>query len=141
MQALARTIARPFVFVFFKIKEPRTIRLIQLVIYVCMIGAGHFIVATPPPIYTEILGSFLVLGFGGAILVGGILGTIAVLPGIWWLERTAIIHLWTGLGVFVVIQIALNISVVGLLIAIALAASFMQRWTDITEHDLAPRAS
>lgn len=137
----ARAIVRAFVFLFYKIKEPRTIRLVQLVIYLCMIGAGHFIVVTQPELYTKVLGYPLVFGFGSAILLGGILGSIAVLPGIWWLERTAIISLWCGLAVFVVIQLALFISIVGLLIAVALAASFIQRWSDITEFDLAPRAS
>lgn len=139
--AIGRAVARAFVFLFFKIKEPRTIRIIQLGIYLCMIVAGHYIVSTPPQIYTTVLGSGLVLGFGSAILVGGILGSIAVLPGIWWLERTALIALWTGLGVFVIVQVALAISIVGLVIALALALSFMQRWSDITEFDLAPRAS
>ena len=137
----ARGILRMFVFLFFKIKEPRTIRLVQLVIYACMIGAGHFIVSVQPELYTKVLGTALVVGFGGAILLGGILGAIAVLPGIWWLERTAIIALWTGLGIFVVVQVALAISIVGLLIAVALALGFVQRWSDITEFDLAPRAS
>lgn len=136
-----RAIFRAFVFLFFKIKEPRTIRLVQFVIYACMVGAGHFIVTIQPALYTNILGHWLVIGFGGAILLGGLLGLIAVLPGIWWLERTAIIALWTGLAVFVVVQVALGISIVGLLIAVALAASFVQRWSDITEFDLAPRAS
>lgn len=136
-----RPVIRLFVFLFFKIKEPRTIRLVQFVIYACMVGAGHFIVTVQPILYTKVLGGALVIGFGGAILLGGLLGTIAVLPGIWWLERTAIIALWTGLGIFVVVQFALAISIVGLLIAVALAASFVQRWSDITEFDLAPRAS
>lgn len=139
--APVRPIVRLFVFLFFKIKEPRTIRLVQFVIYLCMLGAGHFIVTVQPELYTHVLGAQLVVGFGAAILVGGLLGAIAVLPGIWWLERTAIIALWTGLGVFVVVQAALAISIVGLLIAVALAASFVQRWSDITEFDLAPRAS
>ena len=137
----ARGIARLFVFLFFKIKEPRTIRLAQFVIYACMIGAGHFIVSVQPELYTKILGNGLVIGFGGAILLGGVLGAIAVLPGIWWLERTALIALWTGLAIFVIVQVALAISIVGLLIAVALACSFVQRWSDITEFDLAPRAS
>jgi len=136
-----RAIIRLFVFLFFKIKEPRTIRLVQLIIYACMVGAGHYIVSVLPDLYTDVLGTTLVYFFGAAILLGGVLGAIAVLPGIWWLERTAIIALWTGLGVFVVVQVALGISIVGLLIAVALAASFVQRWSDITEYDLAPRAS
>jgi hypothetical protein len=136
-----QAIFRAFVFLFFKIKEPRIIRLVQFIIYACMVGAGHFIVTVQPELYTNVLGTALVVGFGGAILLGGTLGAIAVLPGIWWLERTAIIALWTGLGIFVVVQVALAISIVGLLIAVALAASFVQRWSDITEFDLAPRAS
>jgi len=136
-----RAVFRAFVFLFFKIKEPRTIRLVQFVIYACMVGAGHFVVTVQPDVYTEVVGTALVVGFGGSILLGGLLGLIAVLPGIWWLERIAILALWTGLGVFVVVQAALGISIVGLLIAVALAASFVQRWSDITEFDLAPRAS
>lgn len=141
LRTAVHTIARPFIFVFFKIKEPRTIRLIQLGIYLSMIGAGHFVIANPPEIYTSVLGSSLVFGFGGAILLGGILGSIAVLPGVWWLERVAIIALWTGLAVFATIALALGISLVGFLIAVALALSLMQRWSDITEYDLAPRAT
>lgn len=136
-----RVLGDAFVFLFFKIKEPRTIRLIQLGVYLCMIGAGHFIVTVLPDVYTDVIGNGLVVGFGGSILIGGVLGAIAVLPGIWWLERTAIIALWTGLGVFVVVQAALGISIVGLLVAVALSLTLAQRWSDITEFDLAPRAS
>lgn len=136
-----RALARAFVFLFFKIKEPRTVRLFQLVIYLCMIVAGHFVIATPPEIYTTILGPALVVGFGVAIFIGGIFGTIAVLPGIWWLERIALVSLWVGLGTFVLVQIALAISIVGLSFAVALAFALAQRWADVTEFDYAPRAS
>lgn len=138
---VARAIARPFVFIFFKIKEPRTIRIIQFGIYATMIGAGHFVVAHPPSIYTSVIGPNLVYGFGIAVLLGGSLGAIAVLPGIWWLERIGIISLWTGLLVFAVLAVALGISLIGFFIAVALGLAFVQRWDDITEYDLAPRAS
>lgn len=141
MMRLGRPIIRAFVFLFYKIKEPRIIRLVQLGIYLCMIGAGHYVIANPPEQYQSIIGSLAVVAFGGFLLLGGAAGAVAVLPGIWWLERLGVIAIWVGLAVFAVIAIALGVSLVGFLTAVALALALGQRWSDITEYDLAPRAS
>lgn len=141
MIAPLRPLVRAFVFLFYKIKEPRIARLMQLGIYLCMIGAGHYVIAHPPSAYTSIIGSGFVFVFGGFLLFGGVAAAIAVLPGLWWLERIGVIALWTGLAVFAVVAAALGISLVGFLIAIALSFALVQRWSSITEFDLAPRAS
>lgn len=141
MTALLRVLARPFVFVFLKIAEPRVIRLIQFGIYVALSVAGGYIVSTPPTAFQNVLGITLVYIFGSFLLLGGVLGAVAVLPGVWWLERMGVVAVWTGLGMFIVIVFAVGASAVALATAFALAGSMLIRWFEIRRYELAPRAA
>lgn len=124
---------------FFKIAEPRVVRLVQCGLYLCLATAGGYILGNPPASFLFVLGEQLIGIFGVALLLGGLAGALAVLPGIWWLERMGVIALWTGLGLFAVIAISLGISIVGFLVSIALILSLVQRWFEIRKFQLAPR--
>ncbi len=135
-----RAVARLAVFLFLKIAEPRVVRMIQFGVYVSLATAGWYVLTHPPVSFLFILGPQLVAVFGGFLILGGVAGAIAVLPGLWWLERMGVVALWTGLSIFAVIVVALGISYVGFLISIALAGSLAIRWMEIRRYDLAPRA-
>jgi hypothetical protein len=124
---------------FMLIAEPRVIRSVQFVIYVCMAFAGAFVLTTPPTSFRGVLGQGLVTIFGLFVGGGALLGSIAVLPGIWWLERAGIIALSTGLAMYCIIAFTLGTSLVGTLVCIAFGLTFVQRWMEIRKFQLAPK--
>lgn len=139
MSTILHTAARPFVFVFLKIAEPRVARIIQFGMYVCLTTAGHYVITDPPSEFVDVLGGPLIAVLGWFLTLGGIISAIAVLPGVWWLERIGVIALWTGLGMFVVVAVGLGISIVGAVISLALGLSLVERWREIRLYQLAPR--
>lgn len=86
----------------------------------------------------ECIGQTLITVFGAFILLGGILGALAVLPGIWWLERAGILALGTGLAMYSVVAVTLGISPIGFLTGLAFIGTFVQRWMEIRKFQLAP---
>lgn len=124
---------------FMKIAEPRIFRLLQFGVYILLSVAGIGVLFDTPDSIQEVLGNFLIYIFGGFVAVGSILGAFAVLPGIWWLERVALLALGTGVLMYVVITISLGVSIVGLTVYIAFILTFIQRWTEIRGSALAPR--
>ena len=124
---------------FMRIAEPRVIRIMQFGVYICLVLSGYGILSQPPSSFESVVGLSLVYVFGGFITAGSILGGVAVLPGIWWLERVGILALTTGLAMYVVFVISLGSSPVGVAISIAFILTFAQRWTEIKGSQLAPR--
>jgi hypothetical protein len=121
------------------IAEPRVTRIIWFVIYTLMIAAGAYLLLAPPTSFENTLGGLRVFIFGAFILLGGVLAGFAVLPGIWWLERAGIISLVTGLLIYAALTVALGSSVLGTLVCVAFAGSFLNRWRDIKAWQLAPK--
>lgn len=125
--------------IFMKIAEPRHIRLMQFIVYICMVFAGTGVLTSPPDSFRSVVGIALVYVFGSFLTLGAILGVISVLPGIWWLERAGILAMSTGLLMYMVMVIALGASLAGIIIALVLALTFAQRWFEIKDSQLAPR--
>ncbi|MEX1078872.1 MAG: hypothetical protein WED09_07175 [Homoserinimonas sp.] len=124
---------------FLLIAEPRVVRLVQFGIYVCLLTAGWFVLTTPPRSFEGVLGQSLVTILGCFILVGGTLGAVAVLPGVWWLERVGILALATGLAMYSIIVVTLGASPIGVLMGVAFILTFVQRWMEIRKFQLAPK--
>ena len=124
---------------FMRIAEPRVLRILQFFIYVGMTIAGVTFLSQPPTLFENIAGPILVHVFGAFIASGSILGAFAVLPGIWWLERVAILLLGTGLAMYIVFVVTLGSSIIGIVMSIAFLLTFVQRWTEIKGAQLAPR--
>ena len=124
---------------FMRIAEPRMVRLLHFGIYISMISAGWGITAYPPSAFKDVLGWVLVMVFGLFLLLGGVLGAISVLPGIWWLERVSLICLITGMSVYTVVILDLHASPVGISISVAFVLTFVLRWIGIRRYQLAPR--
>lgn len=124
---------------FLKIAEPRSVRLMQFGVYASMLVTGISMFIDPPHLFESIIGLILVYVFGAFVTLGSALGLIAVLPGIWWLERVGIIALCTGLAMYVVISTSISVSLVGFSLSTALLMTFIQRWREIKGAQLAPR--
>lgn len=124
---------------FMLIAEPRMVRVMQFGIYLCMVTAGVFILTAPPWSLRDVLGQFLVIVLGAFITIGAAFGLVAVLPGIWWLERVAILALGTGLAMYAVAILAQGAPWTAFAIGVGLTLSLVQRWMEIRKFQLAPK--
>ena len=124
---------------FLKIAEPRVVRLLHFGIYICMLVGGSAALFRTPQNFTNLIGWALSFMLGLFIFFGAMLSAIAVLPGIWWLERVGLIALTTGMAMYIVTIIALGASPLGFVVPIAFALTFALRWIEIRRYQLAPR--
>jgi hypothetical protein len=77
--------------------------------------------------------------FGIFIVVGAVLALIAVLPGIWWLERAALISIITGVGLYTITLLFFGASFLITLTPLIIILICTLRLLDIKEFLLAPR--
>lgn len=124
---------------FILIAEPRAVRVMQFAIYALLEIAGISIITSAPDSFTRVLPVFHICVLGGFISFGAFLGLIAVLPGIWWLERAGLVALATGMMIYITIIIALGTSPMGLVVSLVFTLTFAQRWTEIRRYQVAPR--
>lgn len=61
-------------------------------------GLSSFL--SPPSSLAHQMGPYVTMAWGGLILGGGTLAIAGCLPGWWWLERTGITCLMSGLGIY-----------------------------------------
>lgn len=122
------------------IAEPRVRRLIYFGIYAGLAVAGSGVFFRPPASIANILGGYILIWmFGGFIVLGSILGLVAVLPGIWWLERAALVAIVTGIFMYSLILLFLGASFLVTILPIIIILICALRWLDIKEYLLAPR--
>ncbi|MBG6106628.1 hypothetical protein [Frigoribacterium sp. CG_9.8] len=121
------------------IAEPRVIRLLQFVIYVTLLSASGSVIFAAPDKLEDVLGHSLVAILGAFIGFGSLLGALAVLPGIWWLERAGIIAIFTGLAMYVAVTVTLGTSLLGISFTICFMLTFVQRFLEIRKFQLAPK--
>jgi hypothetical protein len=124
---------------YLKIAEPRFIRILQFAVYICMLVAGIGIMAQPPHAFKSILGLTLVYIMASFLTFGALAGAVAVLPGVWWLERAGLLALATAMLCYMILILALGTSPMGIAIAIAFASTFVQRYLEIRGPQLAPK--
>jgi hypothetical protein len=124
---------------FLLIAEPRVIRIIMFLLYAVFLTAGYLVVTKPSESILDVLGGGLAMVFGIFLTIGGVLGFVAVLPGVWWLERTGIIACAVGLAMYVVIVLTTASSSLGFPFAILLTGFLAIRWIEIRRYQLAPR--
>jgi hypothetical protein len=72
-----------------RVQEPRALSVIYFFAYIAIGVLGLAVVTDPPRTVQTSLGHTLLIAWGAMLLIGGGLGTVSVLPGIWWLERAA----------------------------------------------------
>ena len=122
------------------IAEPRVRRLIYFGIYAGLILAGVGTIFRPSSSIENMLGgTVMIWTYGGLMVVGSTLAFIAVLPGVWWLERAGLVAIGTGVLMYSVILLALGASLMVTTFPIILILICALRWLDIREYLLAPR--
>lgn len=135
MRQLTSFLSRAFLL----IAEPRVIRLIMFFLYAIFLTSGYLVITKPSESILTVLGGVLAMVFGVFLTIGGVLGFVAVLPGVWWLERTGIIACAVGLAMYVVIVLTTASSSLGFPFALLLTGFLAIRWIEIRRYQLAPR--
>jgi hypothetical protein len=96
----------------FKFREPAVINGAQIVGNLAAAASGLLAaLGASPTLITGQIGPVLAVGVGIILLIGGVLGTITVLLGNWWLERVAL--LITGLGWVLLLPATLTFALQG----------------------------
>jgi hypothetical protein len=96
----------------FKFREPAVINGAQIVGNLAAAASGLLAaLGASPTLITGQIGPVLAVGVGIILLIGGVLGTITVLLGNWWLERVAL--LITGLGWVLLLPATLTFAIQG----------------------------
>lgn len=139
MNRLQTTI--PFLYhVYMMIAEPRVRRLMYFGIYFCLALAGAGTFLKPPKYLADTLGGYLwIYIFASFIVIGSMLALIAVLPGIWWLERSALIAIITGVVLYTLTLLFFGATFLVMLLPIIVILICALRLLDIKEFLLAPR--
>lgn len=124
---------------FMKIAEPRTRRVVHFVGYIALFIAGVGTFLDTPSSFVGVLGVVLSNMFGIFLLAGGLMGFVAVLPGVWWLERAAIFALAAAVLTYIVILANLpSASLVAIGFSGFVLSALILRWTEIRGAYLAP---
>ena len=134
-----RKIAKGAIRLFLMIAEPRVMRILLFGFYTCLGLYGLGILMDPPQGFEKVLDQTLVAVFASFMLGGGGLALIAILPGIWFLERVGLICLTTAMVIYILVVAALDLDVLNYCIPSAFIFAFALRWVWIRWAQLAPR--
>jgi len=122
-----------------KIAEPRVYRLLQLTIYVILFIAGVCVNIWPPLSLVSIIGQWYLYIMAWSLIIGSLFAGVAILPGIWWLERTGLLLMATSMAIYLIIVASLGSSVLGVCVSSAFIIQFAQRWFEIRKWMLEPK--
>lgn len=90
------------------IREPRVITALTGLMWLIVTGIGLAALVAPPLTIAHKIGPWLTVYWGGALLLGGVLGLVGALPGWWWVERSGIAATATGIGIYLAVLIMLQ---------------------------------
>lgn len=83
-----------------RVQEPRALSVVYFLIYTLTIIAGIAILIDPPRNIQGTIGGGFTTYWAATLLLGGVIGVVTVLPGVWWLERVGSILCGTGLVIY-----------------------------------------
>lgn len=93
-----------------KISEPRVISLLMFVQYVVLAVGGYAALISPPATIEGEIGVYSMYMLAGLLAFGGTVGAVTVLPGVWWLERIAVLSVAIAAFIYGGVVTWLNIS-------------------------------
>lgn len=129
--------------VWFKIREPRVISVLYFFIYFVLFLGGTAALNDPPSTIAGEVGMVAMNLLSTILAFGGALGMVAALPGIWWLERIAVLSVSLSAAIYGYIILSLHVSTPGnrlLQISFIAVTLLMQgvRWHRIKERPYDP---
>lgn len=132
-----------------RITEPRHMKLAYLGIYLLTAVIGVVAVLSPPQPVAGEVGPVITVIWACLFILGGVVGTVAVLPGWWWMERLlAIAPISLGLVIYMAVVVVLHLQntaagasrLVQVGIILLASAPFTVRFLVIREYSYDPRA-
>lgn len=126
-----------------RIQEPRIVSVIQFFVYLAAMAGGLAAVLSPPRSIEATAGAGITFYWAWLLLVGGTVGAVAVLPGVWWLERSAVLACTGAALIYAVNILALHVAengnrLVQLFMIIIVALHFTKRWFSIRRYAYDP---
>lgn len=142
---IAAHIPNPIIRAWLRITEPRVIAVALCVQYVLFSAAGAYAIFEPPASIESEVGQSSMAMLAGLLIFGGAIGGIAALPGIWWLERSAVLAIGLSAALYLVIVLYLQLTQPGnrLLQAAFIASVLLHqvvRWVRIRDRSYRPEA-
>ncbi|GMA31616.1 hypothetical protein [Litorihabitans aurantiacus] len=127
-----------------RVHEPRAISVLYLVQYLTLTAAGGYALWRPPSSIEGAYGAGAMLTLAALLVVGGLIGAIAVLPGKYELERLAVIGVALASLIYVIVIVGLHATSSGnrLLQAGFVAVVLLHqgvRWVRIKDRPFRPR--
>lgn len=143
--AVARHIPDRVKRLWLRITEPRIIAIALFWQYLIFVAAGVQAIFDPPASIEGEVGANAMAMLAGLLIFGGALGAIAALPGIWWLERSAVLSIGLSASLYLVIIVYLHATQPGnrLLQAAFIASVLLHqvvRWVRIRDRSYRPEA-
>ncbi|MBN0040256.1 hypothetical protein JN535_08775 [Cellulosimicrobium cellulans] len=92
-----------------KVHEPKAVSVAYFVIYASGVLAGLYATIVPPSSIEGEIGAAAMTVLSLLLTVGCAIGTAAALPGIYWLERTAVTSIALAMALYLGIVIALHV--------------------------------
>lgn len=126
-----------------RINEPRVIAVLLFIQYATLAAGGAYSLIRPPSSLEGQIGISAMASLAGLLVFGGSIGAVAALPGIWWLERSAVLSIALAAGLYLTIIISLHVGGDGnrLLQASFVTATLLHqgvRWVRIRERSYRP---
>lgn len=126
-----------------KITEPRVIAVLLFCQYVVFAAGGLYALFYPPTSIQGQIGTNSMAALAALLVFGGTLGAIAALPGIWWLERSAVLSVGWAALLYLGIVVGLHVGGDGnRLLQAAFVTSVLLhqgvRWVRIRERSYRP---
>lgn len=126
-----------------RIQQPRIVSVFHFISYILIAISGLSAIMQAPRSLTDTAGSDLVMWWAWLLFIGGTLGALVVLPGVWWLERAAVLACIGSCLIYAVGIMFLQIQepgnkVVQICMLFALALLFGNRWFRIRRYSYDP---
>lgn len=123
---------------FLLIEEPRSQRILYLIFYGVILWSGISALTNSPQKFIDATGINTVYAIALFLTVGGAIGTFAIIPGTWYIERIALISIGFGLAARGVLISSLAVSNTGALIFASEVILLIIRFLQVRKADLAP---
>lgn len=126
-----------------RVNEPRKISTYYFVAYVILAAVGAYAFISPPGTIAGAIGDTAMALLSALLVVGGVIGLIAVLPGKYWLERLGVMSISLASVIYLFIILTLHTTTPGNRLLQAGYVAFVLllqgvRWERVKERPFRP---